>query len=229
MISTVNNFSFKYEIIRKPKIKNLYIRIKSDKVIVSANRRVSDEYIENFVKSKSSWIHKHLSKPKENRLLGNTQTYIYLLGHKYLVRIDIDSSNRKPELKLETGQAVFKLPNTMEHKELLGIRDMHYRSLCSVCITPLVEKYADIMNLYPSKISYRNNKSRWGSCSSKNSISLNSRLMMLSKEMISYVVIHELAHIKHKNHSSEFWKEVERYCPDYKNTRASIRKFESYL
>jgi len=92
-----------------------------------------------------------------------------------------------------------------------------------------VKIYSEKMNLYPSKISFRFNKTRWGSCSVKNAVSLNYYLAQLPHELIEYVVVHELAHIKHKNHSVKFWEEVEKYLPDVKQRRKSLRKFEKLL
>jgi hypothetical protein len=92
-----------------------------------------------------------------------------------------------------------------------------------------VKEYADKMGLYPSKISFRFNKTRWGSCSPKNALSFNYYLAQLPKELIEYVVVHELAHIKHKNHSEKFWKEVEKYLPDVAIRRKLLRKFEKLL
>jgi predicted metal-dependent hydrolase len=80
----------------------------------------------------------------------------------------------------------------------------------------MVEKYSNIMNLYPSSINYRKNKRTWGSCSHKNDLKFNTQLCKFPKSVAEYVVIHELAHIKHKNHSRKFWDLVSIYCPDYK-------------
>lgn len=100
-----------------------------------------------------------------------------------------------------------------------------YRKKSNEIITPLVEKNAKLMNLYPISLKYRNNKTRWGSCSYKNAINLNLNLMKLPIEAIEYVVIHELAHIKHKNHSKRFWNLVEKYCENYKECEKILKSF----
>ena len=83
-------------------------------------------------------------------------------------------------------------------------------------IEPLVEKWSAIMMLYPTSVGFRHNRTRWGSCSGKNRLNFNTRLATMHADFVEYVVVHELAHIKHKNHSKDFWAEVERYLPDYK-------------
>lgn len=91
-----------------------------------------------------------------------------------------------------------------------------YKETAIKTITPIVEDYSRIMNLYPKEVKFRKNRSRWGSCNSQNVINLNYFLMKLPIESIEYVIVHELAHIKHKHHQKEFWKTVEKYMPDYK-------------
>ncbi|HHH53129.1 MAG TPA: M48 family peptidase, partial [Bacteroidetes bacterium] len=70
---------------------------------------------------------------------------------------------------------------------------------------------------------------RWGSCSSDNCISFNYHLVKLSSSLIEYVVVHELAHIVHHNHSKDFWQLVNRYLPDYKIKEEKIRAFEKLI
>ncbi len=94
--------------------------------------------------------------------------------------------------------------------------DKFYRIKSEEIIKPMVESYSKIMNLYPSSIKYRKNKRTWGSCNYKNGLNFNILLMKFPLVVAEYVVIHELAHIKHKNHSRKFWDLVEKYCPDYK-------------
>ncbi len=78
----------------------------------------------------------------------------------------------------------------------------------------------------PARISVRNMTSRWGSCSSNGNISLNIHLLDVEPELFEYVLIHELSHLYHMNHSAAFWTQVGKYCPDYKNCRAALRKYK---
>ncbi|MDR1117199.1 MAG: M48 family metallopeptidase [Oscillospiraceae bacterium] len=87
-----------------------------------------------------------------------------------------------------------------------------------------VEYYAGVMNLSPSYVKITSAKKRFGSCNSKNGICFSWRLMRYSPDAVDYVVVHELAHIVHKNHRKEFYSLIEKYLPDYKERREQLRK-----
>ena len=90
-------------------------------------------------------------------------------------------------------------------------------------LPPKVQYYAKLMNLYPTGLKITSARTRFGSCSGKNSICFSWRLMDYPESAIDYVVVHELAHIAHKNHGPQFWALVERYLPDYRARRAMLR------
>lgn len=103
--------------------------------------------------------------------------------------------------------------------------DEFYRKKAKELIPKLVEKYSLNMSLYSTSVKFRKNKNTWGSCNYKNGLNFNILLLKYPIEIIEYVVIHELAHIRHKNHSKEFWNLVEVYCPDYKKRMKLFKTF----
>ena len=99
-----------------------------------------------------------------------------------------------------------------------------YRLYALKYIPPMVKEQADIMGLTPTGLHITSARTRWGSCSGKNSVNFSCYLMKASPECIRYVIIHELAHIKHHDHSKKFWQLVERYCPDYRRLKQELRR-----
>ena len=87
-----------------------------------------------------------------------------------------------------------------------------------------VRHYADLMGLHPAGLKITSARTRFGSCSGKNSICFSWRLMDYPEPAVDYVVVHELAHIAHHDHSPQFWALVERYLPDYRQRRAMLRR-----
>ena len=104
--------------------------------------------------------------------------------------------------------------------------DVFYKKEAKRIIEPLVEEYSNKMNLFPKRVKYRKNRRRWGSCSVDDIINFNYYLVKLPIELIEYIVVHELAHIKHKNHKKEFfWKLVGKYMPDFKEREKKLKLF----
>lgn len=86
-----------------------------------------------------------------------------------------------------------------------------------------VEYFSSLMNLYPTGVKITKAKKRFGSCSSKNSLCFSCFLMNYPIEAVDYVVVHELAHIKHHNHSKEFYNQIAHYMPDYKEREKLLK------
>lgn len=89
-----------------------------------------------------------------------------------------------------------------------------------------VKYYSQVMGVTAGRITIRNQKTRCGSCSAKGNVNFNYQLYYLPEELLDYVVIHELAHRIHMNHSGEFWSEVEKYCPDYRQRRKQLKSYD---
>lgn len=88
-----------------------------------------------------------------------------------------------------------------------------------------VRHYCEAMGVTVGYVTVKNQKTRWGSCSAKGNVNFNYQLAFLPDELLDYVVIHELAHRHHMNHSRAFWAEVEKYCPDYLERREQLKEY----
>jgi len=89
-----------------------------------------------------------------------------------------------------------------------------------------VEFYNKTYNFSFNKISIKNQKTRWGSCSSKGNLNFNYKILFLSEELRDYIIVHELCHLVEMNHSKSFWSLVAKACPDYLELRKRLRKIE---
>ncbi len=99
-----------------------------------------------------------------------------------------------------------------------------YRSMAADILNMECAYFAKKMGVTYNKVTIRDQKSRWGSCSSNGNISLNWRLLFMHPKIGRYVVVHELAHRKQMNHSREFWAEVEKVLPDYRKYRKLLKE-----
>lgn len=88
-----------------------------------------------------------------------------------------------------------------------------------------VKYFADLHGFTFKRISIKNTSSRWGSCSTKENLNFNYKLIFLSEALLDYVVVHELCHLRHHNHSTKFWKEVSQILPDYRIHERELKKY----
>ncbi len=114
-----------------------------------------------------------------------------------------------------------------ENPECIRLSEEEIRRLSDEALTaipPRVKEIAEKMGVSYGRITIRNQKTRWGSCSSKGNLNFNCQLMLLPEELRDYVIIHELCHRIEMNHSVRFWTEVERYCPQYMKLRKKLKQ-----
>ncbi len=205
-------------IIVKKSIKNMYIQIKDGKVYVRVPKRMTQKEIEKLIKDKEKWINKHLNVQKEKN--EDNEKYIELLGEKYEINI-INSNRDCIEIKDEKAYIYISKDSTEKREKL--IKNL-YKKCALTQYTKTTQKMMELTGLAPDSWKIRDIHSAWGSCSSKRNITLSLNLIKKREELIEYVVIHELCHLKHMNHSKEFWSLVEKYVPNYKECRKELKR-----
>lgn len=110
-----------------------------------------------------------------------------------------------------------------EKNRAITDRQEELRRAAGNTIPPLVEKYSEIMGLKPTSVKITSAEKRFGSCSGKNGLCFSWRLMAYPMAAVEYVIVHELAHIKHHNHSAAFYSLIEKYMPDYKQRQKMLK------
>ncbi len=177
------------------------------------------------LQNKKNIKHCYLRVLSDNLIQIKANRYFTILDAKDLIyrKKDwlIENIQKQNSKKLKENEFLYfgekKLLSDFQIKDL----DKFYKEEIQKIIPSLVEKYSNLMQLYPTKISYRKNRRTWGSCNFKNELNFNILLAKYPIFIIEYIVIHELAHIKHKNHSKDFYFLVEKFSPNYKK----IEKF----
>ena len=220
--------SIEFEIERKSTLKNSYINVDTDGVLVKTNDTTTIEQINEMVMSKSAWISKKLEIFKSIAINKDISTgsRLYYMGKSYYVQMLADENTNNISIDFTHSKFHITTPLKYSDAELNNAIENFYKQKAVEKIVPLTKKWAKAMNVEPEHISFRYSKNRWGSCSSTNRISFNYHLVKLSSSLIEYVVVHELAHITFQSHSKEFWKLVKKYLSDYKVKEEKIRVFE---
>ena len=211
-------------IIDKGNRKNLYIQIKEGEVVIKTPAFMSESEMMRFVASREEWIFRSLSecakKPVRLEYFTDGEQF-ELLGE--LVTLKFITPERYKEPYLEGGYLYISVPKSgadtysVKRDAERFITDFANRELRESC-----ERLIRLTRLCPKKITIKPMKSCWGRCSSNGNISLNFYLYEHPKECMDYVVIHELCHLVHMDHSKEFWELVGKYCPDCKEIRRRL-------
>lgn len=125
----------------------------------------------------------------------------------------------RQKVKLQKENAMKR----QEKREMPEAEKKYYRNLAREVLGARTGYYARKMGVTYGRISIREQKTRWGSCSSAGNLNFNWKLVLMPPELLDYVVVHELAHRKEMNHSPRFWAIVERELPDYCNRREKLK------
>ncbi|MFR1441386.1 MAG: M48 family metallopeptidase [Clostridia bacterium] len=222
----INNIEYE---INKGKRKNIYLQIKNGKVIVKVPYYVTNKQIEEIVYKKSNWIKKSLEKynQKNNELKKYQEGEIYkILGKKYILKINYEETSQI-KVDITDCNIIINLPFTYKMEPNLSnkiekIINKMYMQIIQKQLDYTMKKVTNIVGLAPKKYRVRDMKSAWGSCSSKKNISIALKLIEHSPKAFEYVVLHEVCHLKHMNHSKQFWQMVEGYMPDYKKYKKEL-------
>jgi predicted metal-dependent hydrolase len=183
--------------------------------------------ISRFVQSKKKWIETHLAQQERVKNIKSAFSIDYggavrLRGTTYPIRAK--SGNRAGF----DGEC-FYMPADLTPDGIKGAVIRIYKMVARRVIVERVSAYANHMNVTPTAIRITGAKTRWGSCSGKNSVNFSWRLIMAGDDVIDYVVVHELAHIKEHNHSPRFWAVIEKVLPDYKQRKKSLKDLQEKL
>jgi len=138
---------------------------------------------------------------------------------KILIKTPYKSKEFVNSLLEEKSAWISKQFKKIEKTILLEEKELYSKEF----IENRVLYFSSLMNLTFTKLKFRKMRSRWGSCNSKREITLNSELSRVERELIDYVVVHELAHIQHMNHSKSFHALVEAYLPNSKRYRKELK------
>ena len=204
----------------KRKTLSLSINENSD-LVVRAPHRVSDDEIQKFISEKSAWIDnkQRLIKARlEDNLNQFSSAQCLYLGSLYPLKID--NNNVEP---ISFNGRTFTVTNVNRDRINLPLKNWYKKRFIEVAL-PRLSYFSDKHKLKVNQVRVKEQKTLWGSCSSKNNINLNYLLIMAPMKVIDYVIVHELVHTIHKNHSAKFWKKVETIMPNYKDARCWLKE-----
>ncbi len=200
---------------------------KNAEVEVRAPLKMSAAEVDRIVNSKQKWITEH----RRMKLDSNEQRAEFKLnfGDKLTLRgVEYVLEARQESLTGFDG-VCFYAPDGCDSAQLKTAVVKVYKLIADKLIKSRVAYYAEKMSVTPAAVKINSAKTRWGSCSGRDSINFSWRLVMAGDDIVDYVVVHELAHIKEHNHSDNFWAEVGKVMPDYKARQQGLKVLQKKL
>lgn len=215
-----------YRHVINPRLKHIYLTFDERGDIVVKSPKVPLRQIEQLLLKKASWIknaREKLHRKKGKSLDFSDTPELYFMGNVYTLTLTVH--NKKKNTLHFDGELFTLFYHKYDELHFRKLIDNFYKTQAQLYLPLEIERWAKKMTLTPTDIRFRKTKRQWGSCSGKNILSFNTMLMKLPKDVIQYIIVHELAHIKHKHHQKQFWQEVEVYLPDYRSQVLELKNY----
>jgi len=184
-------------------------------LVMTLPPRVTHAQVKAFLSRCEPWVERQFAAVSE---CVSIQPGENVSLHGTVFQCTLDPLRRKPALCKVTS--TLRLPLKCTQEDVYAV----LKKLATETLSPILEKIVQILGQSLEKITVRDTKTRWGSCSGRKTISLNWRLILAPPEVAYYVCAHEAAHLIHMNHSKAFWKVVEELCPTYKMHRQWLKQ-----
>jgi predicted metal-dependent hydrolase len=230
----------KIKLERVPRMRGFKISIHPNStVVVRCGKSENISRIHGFIEKNQSWLKACIEKTIQTQMKYPLMTFVEgeayrFLGEDYFLKYEKNDDLKATKVKVEIRKPnlILRIPSPLwkegfsnyPHPSFKKYIVNFYEEAARRVLPKRVKEFSELTGLKPTKISLRRQKTLWGSCSPSGSIQLNWKLISAPLNVIDYVVVHELAHLKHPNHSKEFWAEVQNYCPEYKQLRSWLKK-----
>lgn len=208
---------FNYKIIYSSKRKRtIGFKIQNNTLIIISPTKVSKKFLIDLIEKKKCWAIEKINYKKNKRELVNNNKILFL-GKEIDIKINETKLLKSGGYcELNNNYLTVNLSTDYKKETFEKVIKNWYTDECFKLISNKVSEFAKKYNLKYGKITIKEQKTVWGTCNHKNNLTFNWKVICLDSNVIDYLVVHELVHTVHKNHSKEYWKEVEKILPDYK-------------
>jgi predicted metal-dependent hydrolase len=224
-MTTIQGDGFTVTIVKSKRRKTMALKVDHKGVSIHIPYSLLIAKAESFVQKKTNWIKTKLSQQAQT-IVAEKQ---FIDGESFLVldeahTLRLYDSNQSPSvaknnLDIEFYGRLKRLSKPAIRAAIIS----WYKQYANDYLQARTQWLGEITDLYPSSITIKTYKARWGSCSIKGDIHFNWQLIQAPQVVVDYVIIHELCHLHHHNHSAYFWNLVAHFCPDYKRQRQWLK------
>jgi predicted metal-dependent hydrolase len=220
---TLDNQVVSYTLKRSTKAKLIWLDIKRQTgLTVTLPSFYNIKYLQEYLEINAAWIIRNLARycseiPAIPELCPRTANTISYLGKSFKV-MQIKTCQGAPSVKLEQNQLTVNLRPSDKNLSAPEL-EQWLKTQASLLINSKVNQFSTRIGVLYNRITIRDQRSRWGSCSCRKNLNFNWRLIMAPEPVLDYVIIHELCHLKEMSHSKKFWTLVSKHCPDWHERR----------
>jgi len=213
------NSTIDYSFLEKEKLKAHYITVQRGEGVTLKGKAISSTHADKLILKKARWIIDKLELVKsigEDEIV--TGSRVQYLGRKYYVQLFINNDLTKIQIDFNESKFKVSLPKTLNTQiDLIQSFKLFYKRKAIEKITPRIKKWSKETGLEFNDMKFMELRKRWGSCTAANNIIINTEAMKLPFSLIDYLIVHELTHTKVKSHSKEFWAELSKHIPNWKD------------
>lgn len=210
--------------VRNPRARRYLLRIRSDGTArVTIPRGGSTAFAREFVERNRPWLEQQWQQMQARP----RHPAIVQIGSEILFRGELVPIQSEQPGFIRFGSEILAVATPAAN--LRPVIERHLRQLAARELPVRVKELAALHGLAVNRVTVRSQRTRWGSCSRHGTISLNWRLIQTPAHVRDYIILHELAHLRQMNHSSRFWQEVERLCPEYQTAECWLKENRGLL
>ncbi len=223
---------FRYALRRSKRAKNIRITVGDDGVVLTLPERTAERHGHAFIDERAEWINRTLAKIEAadeivaSRALADGSS-VPFVGVELTLRV-LDGPSGRVTHKVAAGELWVRVPNDRRETVAAALERWYRRQAREIFATRLDACVLRNGTSY-ERVAVRDQKTRWGSCSTSGTISFNWRLLLAPEAVLDYVVEHEAAHLEVRDHSSRFWDLMEARVPEWRESRLWLKRHGSTL
>ncbi|MEL4273944.1 SprT family zinc-dependent metalloprotease [Shewanella xiamenensis] len=230
-IEVIKQAGYEVRVERTSRRKSATIKVEEGVVAVVVPKALSSEKVHQLVAAKHQWILEKLAihaeaRPLRGKEYVSGEAFPYL-GRNYRLKV---VSGKVSPTKLVDGKITVTVPEYAKQAHFVRRALVHwYKRNADKKIREKVDRYQSVVGVETAVVRIKDFKSRWGSCTPYGDLEFNWLIVLAPNRIVDYVVVHELCHLLHHDHSPQFWKEVERVMPDYRECKEWLRDHAQLL
>lgn len=232
---TPSELGFEFTIVRSPRRRSVSIEIRKAQVVVRAPMDAPQSLMMNFLQQKAAWVRAKISAQQQTLAVQpETRTYgqgsrIPFMGETLTVVLGRGPRAAITRIDQQLHLILSSRSRVNDDAQIRQLLSRWYQQQALTILTQKTALLTQTMGLVCAQISIKATRSKWGHCTSRGAIQYNWQILLAPEAIVDYLVAHEVSHLRHHNHSADFWMLVASVCPTFKADRAWLKAESAHL